>query len=263
MKARSIEVREVGLLGTLHFCIAVLFMTSTNHANADLIACTSFEEPLAASSKYTDTGDATSDHALINNAGEPSVNWTQAGTELGFSSSYFVTRSSGTGIDKDSVGVMNQRATKGLQSFTMSDIDGLMTTTLDSVPFRKHLNVTLSLEMYIATTSWETDDHVRIWANVDGGAELDMFNDSGQIIESGNHEGYWQQLSLDLTGYKFGTLAFSLDSNANSEKIYIDNVQFRGDKIQGEKVQGQHVPVPGAFLLGCLGLGFALWLRRD
>jgi hypothetical protein len=256
MKYRSFTVKRVCLSRITQICMIVFFMAWTESTKADLIAYTSFEEALVpASAKYSDT-DSTSTHALINNAGQPLVNWNKTGAELGFSSSYSRTRGSRGRIADDSVGVMKEMASKGLQSFTMSDIDGLMTTTLDSVLFSDYLNVTLSLDLYIAATSWEATDHVRIWTGVDGGAELDLFNASGPIIESGELGG-WQQLSLDLSGYTFGTLAFSLASNANPEKIYIDNVQFRGEQAQGEQV-----PVPDAFLLGCLGLGFYPIVKR-
>jgi hypothetical protein len=75
-------------------CLATPVLISTlgaSRTRAGVIAHTSFEEP-ATGGKYTDTGDAGTDHPPFNNPGEAPVNYTSTGGELGFSSTHCNTR---------------------------------------------------------------------------------------------------------------------------------------------------------------------------
>lgn len=224
----------------------------SNSTRADLIAFTSFEEPDLFAAPYTDTGDAGTDHALVNNPGEPIVNFSPdpSDMELGFTSFYTNTRN-GVGLtDGDEVGVTDDKANHGTQAFQISDPDGLMTITLETVSLTGYLTASVSIDILVADTSWEPaqGDRIRVWITVDGGTEIDLLNTSGQDIDDLGIEGAWNTYTANLTGYTFATLAFELDSNAATETVYFDNIQF--------------VPLPGSMILAGLGLSCAALLTR-
>ena len=222
----------------------------TAGAQAITFGYTSFEEPgVFPGVQYVDTLDPLTDHDLLDNAGEPWVNWTGT-NELGFNSYYRNTRD-GEGLgDGDFVGVTDFTGTvgaytDGTQGFQMSDPDGLMGICIDPVALAGPDPMAVSLDLYLQSTGWETDDSVRVWVEVDGGVEIDLLNTIGFDIddEFGDLEGVWTTLSADLSGYTTATLYAELDSNSGSESIYLDNVVFAT------------VPGPGALaLFGLAGL---------
>ena len=102
-----------------------------------IIAETSFEAPAAVGGKYTDTGDQGTDHDLVNNSGEPLVDFDGGGGEIGFDSRYVNTRN-GEGLADDFVGVTGSTSdvgsyTDGSQGFQIRDPDGKMVTEFDPV----------------------------------------------------------------------------------------------------------------------------------
>jgi len=215
-------------------------------AGADVIAYSSFEElPVFGGVQYVDTLDPATDHALLDNPGEPVVNY-DGGLELGFSSFYTNTRDSVGLTDGDFVGVTDFTGavgeyTDGVNGFQMSDPDGLMTTTMDTVDLAGLASASMTVDLFVNSTGYESDDRVRVWLEVDGGEDIDLFNVSGDDLESSAATGQWLTLSADLTGFSSATLRFELDANAGPEAIYVDNIVF--------------VPAPGALaLLGLAGL---------
>ena len=171
----------------------------------------SFEEPLLAPSNYTDLGDALADHALSNNANEPSVNFTSVGAELGFSSTYINSRNSSGLTDGDDVGVTDNAASypDGSQGFQLSDIDGKVIVTMDAVDISGVTSSELTVQYFLQSTSWETSDVVRIWVVADGSTELDLLDTTSQDIDSLGIEGSWNTLTQDLTGYDTAVLKFA------------------------------------------------------
>lgn len=231
---------------------ALLFFAGS--AQAAVIGYTSFEEP-GLGGRYTDTLDAATDHALINNAGQMVVNYVSTGGELGFSSYYYTTGGSGLS-DGDYVGVTDYTPsvgnfTDGSQGFEMQDTDGIMVTTLDAVNLTGYVNATVSMDLFINETGWETDV-IRAWVTVDGGVEIDLLNTAGQDIDDLGIENCWRTLQTNLTGYTTAQLSFQLEANAATETIWVDNVVF----------QGAPVPVPGAMWLAGSGLIALLGIRR-
>ena len=104
-------------------------------------------------------------------------------------------------------------------------------------------SIPASLDLFVVETGWEADDYLRVWLEVDGKAEIDLLNTSGQDIDDLGIEGSWMTLSADLSGYTTATLMFELDSNSGSEAIYVDYVRF------------SEIPAPGALaLLALAGL---------
>lgn len=218
----------------------------TGGASAGVVAFSSFEEPAVFGGvQYVDTLDPLSDHALLSNAGEPVVNYA-GGAELGFSSFYTNTRD-GVGLsDGDFVGVTDFAATvgaytDGLNGFQISDSDGLMTVTMQSVDLAGVANGAMSMDLFVQDTGYEDGDRARVWIEVDGGEMIDLFSVAGDDLETSDATGQWLTLNLDLSAYTTATIRFELDSNSGSEAIYVDNIQV--------------VPTPGALaLLGLAGL---------
>ena len=194
---------------------------------SSLVAGTSFE--LATSgSQYVDTGDASEDHALDNNAGQSDVNFTAAGGELGFASYYYATGSNGL-TDGDFVGATGFTGvvgafTDGSQGFQMQDTDGIMEVVFDNVDVSQG-GVTLSIDYFPQSTGWETADRIRIWVVADGG-EIDLVDTDYEDIDGLGIEGMWNTATLDLDGFDDVTLHVSLESNSGSEGLFIDNIAF-------------------------------------
>jgi hypothetical protein len=234
---------------------AVAAFVAVPQSRAVIVAHTSFEEPgVFPGTQYVDTLDPMTDHALLDNVDEPWVNYTASGGELGFFSWYYNTRDDVGLSDGDFVGVTDYLGdvgayTDGLQGFEISDSDGLMTTTLDAVALNPGLSPEVALDLFVVDTGWESDDRIRIWLEVDGKAEIDLLNTSGQDIDDLGIEGSWMTYSADLSGYSTATLMFELDSNSGSEAIYIDYVRF------------SEIPAPGGLTLLALA-GLAARRRR-
>ena len=194
---------------------------------SSLVAGTSFE--LATSGgQYVDTGDASEDHALDNNAGQSDVNFTAAGGELGFASYYYATGGSGL-TDGDFVGATGFTGvvgafTDGSQGFQMQDTDGIMEVVFDNVDVSQG-GVTLSIDYFPQSTGWETADRIRIWVVADGG-EIDLVDTDYEDIDGLGIEGMWNTATLDLDGFDDVTLHVSLESNSGSEGLFIDNIAF-------------------------------------
>lgn len=197
------------------------------------ITHTSFEEPevLYSDSEYLDIGNPAENHTLQNNSEQPIVNYESVGGELGFQSYYYNTRN-GVGLtDGDYVGVTNNvddvgTFSDGSQGFVISDADGYMVTTLDTVDISAYNSVLVILDYFLVETGWENNDILRIWLVLDGTIELDLINTEGTDIDSLAIEGSWMSISQRVTGYNKLNVKFGLDCNAETEALYIDNIHI-------------------------------------
>ena len=209
-------------------------MTLAQPASAQtIIAETSFEAPAAVGGQYTDTGDQGTDHDLVNNSGEPLVDFDGGGGEIGFDSRYVNTRNSNGLTDGDFVGVTDftgavSSYTDGSQGFQISDPDGKMVTEFDPVDLSSATNPFVALDVFIRDTGYEGTDMLRIYAT-DGTQSVDLVNLSGDALEG---RGTWEFAQADLNSFVGGsvTLVFELDANSGSEAVYIDNVRFSSDQ---------------------------------
>lgn len=222
--------------GNLYFSVDPMGFTCADITLLnDTVAFTSFEDPgVFAGVQYTDSLPSTTDHALVDHAGQPYVNWTQIpGSEMGFRSYYFNTLNDVGLTDGDYVGVTDFTGTvgsytDGTQGFQMQDADGTMRLVLDSVDISGLVNPTVSVDVYVGSTGWEISDAIRVWVTYEDNSETDLLNTNGQDIDNLNIEGSWMHLTLRMLGHSQATLSAELTSNSSAEELFLDNVMFTG-----------------------------------
>jgi hypothetical protein len=232
---------------------------SAQAGGSQVIAFTSFENAFVGD-RYVDTGDASMDHDLINNAGQSDVDFLADGVEIGYDSQYFNTRNDVGLTDGDFVGATNFTGTvgaftDGVQGFELQDADGTMRTSFDTVSSplgtpgaRVDFEWSLCMDYFVQETGWESDDAIRIWVDADG-TEIDIINTYGLDIDDLGIEDFWTTAVVNLTGYVDVTLHVELESNSGSESLYLDNIVFKTG-----------IPTPGSLAL--LGLGSLAATRR-
>lgn len=208
--------------------VFVIFMTGITLAQ-NIVGYTSFEEP-ETGGQYVDTGNASEDHALINNDGQAAVNYDPGttGSELGFSSYYTNTRGDVGLTDGDYFGVTNFTGDvtsfpDGSQGFQLSDCDGMVTVTVDTVVLNSSQSYTVSLHYFMKDGGYESDDYVRIWIETDAGA-TDLLNSTGNDIDDLGIVDQWNHLSQSISGASHIVVKFELDCNSGSEVLYVDYV---------------------------------------
>ena len=200
-----------------------------------IVAFTSFEEPLNGT-QYTDTGDNGVSRLLWNNPGESHVAHNASGTgEIGFRLHYQST--GGVGLtDGDYFGAVEYTGTvgsftEGQQGYQMSDVDGISTLILDPVDAE-----IVQFDLYVqqkltngVDANWETSDSISVWYE-GANSVVSILNTTGTDIDTAHAGllGTWTTFTVNLTGSGVGSLKFSLESNAATEAIYVDNVTFSG-----------------------------------
>ncbi|HAV54459.1 MAG TPA: hypothetical protein DCX41_05955 [Aequorivita sp.] len=234
--------------------LAALFVGAVSFAQ---IAGTSFEEPEAFPGKYTDAGDPNVAHDLINNSGEPLVNFTTTGGELGFSASYVPYDTPDVGLtDGDFVGVTDFTPsptvvfTEGDKGYQMNDIDGNMIVEFDQVDLTAVPNPTISLDFLLSINStpangnYEGDgtsnesgsDRLRIYVrDITNSTEIDLFNSTGSDLDdfvpfdsgSGEYQLQWQTATENLPS-SLVQLVIEGRTNASAESFWFDNIVIDG-----------------------------------
>ncbi len=199
----------------------------------------SFEEEAAPGGQYIDTGDAAADHDLVNNAGEPPVDSEVSGIaangQLAFDASYVNTRNSVGLTDGDFAGVTNFTGavgsyTDGVQGYQLSDTDGKMVTTFETVDTSGADAVEVSLDIFIASTGYESEDSVEVIVRVDGADDTTLYSVSGDDLET--EAGSWITLKgIVPAEATAATLEVAVDTNSGSEAVYIDNVKVTTDFV--------------------------------
>jgi hypothetical protein len=238
--------------------LTVAGLATAASAGGQVIAFTSFENAFVGA-QYQDTGDASMDHDLVNNAGQSDVDFLADGVEIGYDSQYFNTRNDVGLTDGDFVGATNFTGTvgaftDGVQGFQLQDADGLMRTSFDTItsplgaPSRVDFEWSMCLDYFVQETGWESEDRIRIWVDADG-TEIDILNTLGSDIDDLGIEDAWTTGFVNLTGFVNITLHVELDSNSGSESLYLDNIVFKTG-----------IPAPGSLAL--LGLGGLAAARR-
>ncbi|MGV6829017.1 MAG: T9SS type A sorting domain-containing protein [Flavobacteriales bacterium] len=211
---------------------------------AQIAASTSFEEPgVVPGVQYIDTGDPNVAHDLVNNAGEPEVDFTSTGGEMGFNARYepYDTPSEGLS-DGDWVGVTDFAGdvtafTDGVQGYGIGDADGNYILEFDTVDLAGYTGVTLDIDYFINETGYEGDgttndsgnDRMRIYVkDLTNGTEIDVLNTEGSDINDLGIEGAWQNGSVSLPDGIMAQLVVEVRTNSGSEVLYLDHIVIDG-----------------------------------
>lgn len=211
--------------------LTLLLICCGYHTYSQTFASTSFEDPVVvAGVQYTDTGNPATDHDLVNNPGEPPVDFVSTGGEIGFNATFIAGGSVGL-TDGDYVGVTDFTGAvstfiDGLQGYQFQDTDGTMLLTFDAVSLTGRTNPTLDMYYFVRETGWESGDSIRIWLELNGGTEIDLFNTFGQDIDNLGVEGLWTQATANLSGFTTATLKVLFASNSGSEELFLDHITF-------------------------------------
>lgn len=215
-------------------------------AQVTTVASTSFEDPQIFSGQYTDTGDASIAHDLMNNANEPIVNFVSTGGEIGFMSTYIPYDTPSSGLtDGDFVGVTNFTGTvgaytDGVNGFQFSDTDGTMTAIFDTVDFSSFTNATIGLDYFVNTTGYEGDgtsndssnDLIHIYINdLTNNQIINVLDTAGSDINDLMIEGAWTSAMVNIPDGIMAQLVVSVRTNSSSEALYIDNIVFEGEPV--------------------------------
>ncbi|NQX76828.1 T9SS type A sorting domain-containing protein [Gilvibacter sp.] len=235
--------------------IATLMLAGMMQAQTVVISSTSFEEEVIEAGvndgQYTDTGDATVAHDLINNAGETPVDQS-GGTEMAVDARYEPYDEPGSGLtDGDFVGVTNFTGTvgaftDGVQGYQFQDSDGNMIVEFEEIDLTDFENVTVSLDYWIQETGYEYSDGsnssgndvIRIFVrDITGSSEIDILNTFGSDINDLGIEGAWINGSASVPAGSTIQLVIEFRSNSGSEALFIDNVLVEGEEVLGVDTQ--------------------------
>jgi len=220
--------------------ISFLVVVFTHFLCFSQIAYTSFEEPSVFNIEYTDTGDPTIAHDLINNANEPFVDYTTSSGELGFNARFVPYDTPGDGLtDGDFVGVTNVPPTNdipfsdGLQGYQMSDIDGNFILEFDIVTTTSNGNLELGIDYFISATGYEGDgttntagsDRLRIYIrDLTNTNEINILDTTGSDINDLGIEGSWITGIASVLPNTNIQLVIEARTNSSAEAFFFDNI---------------------------------------
>ncbi len=201
-------------------------------------------ETEAAGSFYNGTAGAAADGDLVdlgvevdleNVDGLATVDSTTASDGLwGYDLTWVNTRNDSGISDGDWIGVQNYTGTvgefsDGTQGYELSDADGLLRMNFDEINLTGVGEVTLSLDAFIQSTGWETNDVINIYVETDQGT-VALLDTTGQDIDDLNIEGAWTTLTTTLdASVNSAQLFVELDSNSSAEALYVDNIIMTTD----------------------------------
>lgn len=205
-----------------------------------------------------------------------SRNQATSGSDLGFQTFWFDTRSEGTGpsVGGESGDFIGTTASSGggspdndasghlmseglFQSYEFNDVDGRVDLVFDTVDVSGFTGVTLSLDYWINDTGYESEDAFSV-SLFDGTNTFALLNIVGNDLESvaslDVENTTWRSLNVDLDSLGLAsnnlTLTVSVDNNASAENIFVDNVSF------------QAVPEPSTYALFGLGSVLLYFIKR-
>lgn len=218
--------------------LALAAASGTASARPAAIAGTSFEfvPTLPGVPNYVDTLGSAADHALINNANQPIVNFTPGVgvPELGFSSSWYTNNDGTPGLtDGQFMGAYGGffgQIPDGDHCFIMSDTEGMARLSFDAVDLAGTTAPEASIWVRLNGTSWEADDFLHIYAVMDDGLgnlnEATLLDTRGLDIDNLNIEGDFIKFTAALTPGTSAKLVIDFDSDVTVENVRFDQVQF-------------------------------------
>ena len=205
------------------------------------ISGTSFEDPEVFTEPYTDTGDASVAHDLLNNPNEALVDHISTVDEIGFDARYIPYDIPGEGLtDGDAVGVTtdppstNEPFPHGNNGYMISDVDGNFVVEFDPVTVT---SPTISIEFYISETGYEGDgttnssgsDRLRIYVkDLTHSVEYDLFDTTGNDINNLGVEGMWNTATTSIPGISETIIQVVIEArnNSSAEAFYFDNLNI-------------------------------------
>ncbi|MDJ0731058.1 MAG: ExeM/NucH family extracellular endonuclease [Crocosphaera sp.] len=207
------------------------------------------------SDQYTFTSDSLLSGSALTNLGSFNTNSNQG---LLFETFWFDTRGNGNGPtvgseSGDNIGVNSATGTNALNvaangtsiasgiehNFQFDDGDGRLDLVFGTVDLSNFNNRFLSFNYWIADTSYESDDSFTVTLT-DGNNTQTVLNFGETELETNasadNSTANWNTFNIDLDNLINSglgdnlTLTISVDTNAASEKIFVDNILFIGDE---------------------------------
>lgn len=255
------------------FAPGVLFaLTAGSVAMADTIASQNFNG-LSSTSAFT-TDEVTNGVSLTNLGSENS-----GGPDLDFDTTWFATRASNAtgprtpaldgdsgdfigvnafaGANNPNVGPTNVAVAAGVEhNFEFNDGDGRLDLVFESIDVSSYTDIDLSINYWITTTTYEADDFFTVKLS-DGVGTSTVLNfgelDLEANVSADDGTNNWKTLLVDVSALGLGpnlTLTISVDTNASTENVFVDDVLLTGTLI----------PEPASLAL--LALGGLLAARR-
>ncbi|MDJ0842948.1 ExeM/NucH family extracellular endonuclease [Crocosphaera sp.] len=207
------------------------------------------------SDQYTFTSDSLLSGTSLNNLGSFNTNSNQG---LVFETFWFDTRGNGNGPavgseSGDNIGVNSFTGSNapniaadgttiasGIEhNYQFEDGDGRLDLVFQSVDLSNYNNRFLSFNYWIADTGYESNDFFIVTLS-DGNNSQTVLNFSEIELETNasadNSTANWNTFNLDLDNLINNglgnnlSLTISVDTNAASEKIFVDNILFTGDE---------------------------------
>ncbi|MGR3368306.1 MAG: ExeM/NucH family extracellular endonuclease [Sagittula sp.] len=154
--------------------------------------------------------------------------------QLGFDLTWVNTRGDVGLSDGDFVGVQDYAGvvgayTDGLQGYELSDSDGLLRMSFDTLDLTDVGELTFSIDYFLQSTGYESDDLLKVYVATDAG-EVILLDSTGQDIDDLGIEGAWNTLSATVdASVNSAQLIVEFDSNSGSEAVYLDNVIVTAD----------------------------------
>ncbi len=209
--------------------------------NLEVIAFTSFEEPIAGATNNYEADDGVEQ---INKDGLNSVDYVSTGDELGFDFSYIPGEEGGedTSLYWGVTNVLNEPDEwdlpffqDGMQAYVASDADGLAEIVFDEVTIASDAEILLvTLSTFFVDASWEDSDEFDVfWRTTDGdelllsfrGDENDDMRDqsdgTGNVIENS-----WFSFNAFVQNVKTGRLVLQIGNNSGSELVFLDAIRI-------------------------------------
>ncbi len=244
----------------LPFAIKSLLVVGALGATTQVQATVLFTQNFdALDAGSTFTSDVLPDGGALANAGASHTS--SGGSDLGFNSFWFATRSNLAGpVDGsesgDFIGVNSfsgsnapntaadgSSVSAGSQhNFEFNDTDGRVDLVFDSVDLSAYSNRQVSFDYWVSPTGFESTDTFSAKISDDLGnthtfvslADSDLESAPGDDVDGTS----WANATLDLeslSSFNFSalTLTVSADTNAGSENIFVDNILFESDAAGG------------------------------
>ncbi|WP_286831640.1 MULTISPECIES: endonuclease/exonuclease/phosphatase family protein [Kordiimonas] len=205
----------------------------------------------------TYTTDSVADGEALTNAG--ASHDSADPLDLGFETRWFATRSNETGPvtneSSDFIGVNSYAGTNAPnvgadgtavgadeKNFEFNDGDGQLMLIFDPVDLTGHSDVALSLDYWITSTGYESNDNFSV-AITDGTTTVSLLSLGEPGLEgqpsaddgSANWNGFITALDQIIADNGMDAsqiqLMVSADTNSGSENIFVDNIKFESDVV--------------------------------